>query len=73
MEMSLGLKVHTPVTPKRTVIKTAVPYYHAVTLVAKFSPGAETAAAEQRAITTRGEPWTLKPFSHRLVVYIENH
>jgi hypothetical protein len=39
MEISLGLKVHTPVTLKRTVIKTAAsPYYHAVTLVAKFSP-----------------------------------
>ena len=38
MEMSLGLKIHTPVTPNRTMIKTAVsPYYHAVTLVAKFS------------------------------------
>ena len=39
MEMSLDLKIHTLVIPKRTMIKTAVsPHYHAVTLVAKFSP-----------------------------------
>jgi hypothetical protein len=38
MEMSLGLKIHALVFSERTVIKTAVsPYYHAVTLVAKFS------------------------------------